>query len=135
MRKIRLGLVRIVAGFALGVPGFAPESNPQYPRRFHAVVSRACVLLGFALVITTLPTQAQVFSTPLNISANPGSSLLPQIAVDAQGNIIEDLGTLCAAIGGVRGPAKLSFKATVKAIIKKQAAIGDARDCATRGSF
>ena len=48
MRKIQLGLVRIVAGFALGVPGFAPESNPKRALG----VSRAAIgLLVFPILL------------------------------------------------------------------------------------
>jgi RHS repeat-associated protein len=49
---------------------------------------RRGVLAGLLALTTSAPiAQAQVLSTPKNISNNTGSSALPQIAVDSSGNI------------------------------------------------
>src|SRR2546426_5548687 len=49
---------------------------------------RRGVLAGLlALATSALVAQAQVFSTPKNISNNTGNSLQPRIAVDSSGNI------------------------------------------------
>ncbi len=55
--------------------------------RFSRWIFSGEVLVAFVLAIAALPGRAQVFSTPLNLSANPGNSLKPEIAVDGQGNI------------------------------------------------
>jgi hypothetical protein len=54
-----------------------------HPSRFGQIV--ALVLLGLSLLCVT--AQAQVFSTPKNVSNNSHYSFTPQVAVDATGNI------------------------------------------------
>ena len=57
--------------------------------------SRGVFRAGFGILASiiflaagvVLPARAQVFSTPLNLSANPGISRNPNIAVDGRGNV------------------------------------------------
>src|SRR6266849_6536465 len=54
---------------------------------FDRFIRRVALAGVLALGTSALVAQAQVFSTPKNISNNTGSSLLPRIAVDSRGNI------------------------------------------------
>src|SRR6266849_2179219 len=54
---------------------------------FEEFVRRATLVGLLALTTSALVAQAQVFSTPKNISNNTGNSLQPRIVVDSSGNI------------------------------------------------
>src|SRR5437867_12816807 len=54
---------------------------------FDQFVRRAALAGVLALATSALVAQAQVFSTPKNISTNAGNSLFPRIAADSKGNI------------------------------------------------
>ncbi len=54
---------------------------------FEEIIKRAALAGLLALTTSALVAQAQVFSTPKNISNNAGNSLQPRIAVDSSGNI------------------------------------------------
>src|SRR5213593_339584 len=55
--------------------------------RFDKFIRRAAMAGLLALAASPLVAQAQVFSTPKNISNNTGNSIFPQTAVDPAGNI------------------------------------------------